>query len=194
MIEITPRLRHRHRARGLAHDDHGQSQRDERRLPARESEPGHIREEEVGEQAFEHGGGVRDVVGAPVLAEQEGGDGGEAGVVGCRGPVFEEVEEGERAEEEGDAPEGGGGGVEEEVEGEEESSAEGEAQEEGAEGDAGEGFGGLGEVGRVEGRCRLRSCGGGCGVLCVAVCGAVVVCGGRPCCLKKRCSGVEVEV
>ncbi len=110
MIEITPRLRHRHRPRGLAHDDHGQSQRYERRLAARESEPGHVGEEQVGEQALEHGGRVRDVVGAPVLTEQEGGDGGEAGVVGCCRPVFEEVEERERAEEEGNAPERGGGG------------------------------------------------------------------------------------
>lgn len=117
VVEVTPRLRHRHRPRTLTHDNHAEPQRHQRRLlPLRETQPGPIGEEEAGEQAFEHGGRVGDVVGAAVLAEQEGGDGGRARVVGCCCPVLEEVEEGEGAEEKGEAPERGGGG-EEEVEG-----------------------------------------------------------------------------
>lgn len=61
----------------------------------------------MGEETFEDGGAVGDVVGPAVGGEEVGGDGGEVGVVcGC-GVEFEEVEEGERREEEGDAPEGG---------------------------------------------------------------------------------------
>lgn len=51
-----------------------------------------------------------DRVGGPVLREQEGGDGCCGWVVAGCGPKFEEVEEGERGDEEGDAPEWGGGG------------------------------------------------------------------------------------
>lgn len=200
MIEVTPRLRHRHRPRALAHDDHRHSQRDENRLPPREPEPGRVREKEVGQQTFEDGGRVRDVVCPPVLAQQEGGDGGVPRVVGCCRPVLEEVEQRERAEEEGEAPERGGAG-QEEVQGEERRCAEGEAQEEGAQGDAGEGFRGVWEVGWVEGLCGWRLCGSGGRGRGVAVCGAVVIGGGRPCRSGERgggwvrgCWGFEVEV
>lgn len=126
MIEVTPRLRHRHRPGALAHDDHRHPQRDEDRLAPRESEPGPVRGKEVGQQTLEDGGRVRDVVRAPVLAQQEGGHGGVPRVVGCCRPVFEEVEERECAEEEGEAPKRGGAGYEE-VHGEERRCAEGEA-------------------------------------------------------------------
>ena len=94
-----------------------------------------------------------EVVGPTVGGEEEGGDGRMVRVVfGCD-PVFEEVEGAERAEEEGDAPEGVRGGDEDDCcEGR--GEAEGYAEEECAQGDAGEGFGPVGVVAAVEGRGR----------------------------------------
>lgn len=81
---------------------------------------------------------VRDVIGLPVLGEEESVYACSGGVVARCGVVFEEVEEGEGGEEVGEAPVGGlscGG----EVEGEQDGGAEGEAEEEGVEGYCGGG-------------------------------------------------------
>lgn len=68
----------------------------------------HLRVEIPPYAAFEKGAAMGYVVGASVLGEEEGGDGGGEGVVEGCGLVFEVVEEGEGGEEEGEAPEGGG--------------------------------------------------------------------------------------
>ena len=73
-----------------------------------------------------------NVVGFPVLSEEESVDARRCWVIARGGVIFEEVEEGEGGQEVGDAPVGGvscGG----EVEGEQDGSAEGEAEEEGVE-------------------------------------------------------------
>ena len=95
------------------------------------------------------------IVGRTILRQEEGSDSGAGGVRDSRDVVFEEVEEGERGEEEGGAPER----VledEKEEDSEAEGEAEGSAEEEGAEGDPREGLGLAGEVGWVEGRGRGR--------------------------------------
>ena len=69
------------------------------------------------------------VIRAPILRQEESGNGGGEGVVQRCDLVFEVVEEGEGGEEEGEAPEGGGDG-EGEVDGEKDGGAEGEAEEE----------------------------------------------------------------
>ena len=95
-------------------------------------------------------------VGGPVGGQEEGLDVGLRGVVGGRGPELEEVEGREGGEEEGEAPERGGGGEEDE-EGGYDARGEGGAEAEGADGYAGEG---LGLVRGVGGR-RERGVGGG---------------------------------
>ena len=106
VVEITARLRHGECARALADGDHHESNNKNGRgvrfglgeytlrPRRRRRRRGSRGEEKIGGDAFEQGGRVRDVVCAAVLAEEEGGDGGVAGVVGGCGPVFEEVEEG----------------------------------------------------------------------------------------------------
>lgn len=134
VVEVAPRLGHGERARGLP-DGHESQAENELDLDAEEDGPGPgevalVGVEGVGEEAFRRGGGVGEVVGPAVGGEEEGGDRGVAGVVGCCDVVFEEVEEAERGEEEGDAPEGRGGG-EAEREGERGGEAERGADEEG---------------------------------------------------------------
>ncbi len=87
---------------------------------------------------------VRDIVRAPVLAQQKCADVRGGGVIPRRRIVFQEMENGERREEKRGAPEWGRVGECEEGEGE--GCAEAETEEEGAEGDSGEGFRAMGTV------------------------------------------------
>ena len=63
-----------------------------------------------------------NIIRPPVLAQEEGPDIGNGGVVPCRDVVLEEVKQRECSEEEGDAPERGGRG------GEEDGGESGEAE------------------------------------------------------------------
>ena len=75
---------------------------------------------------------MRDVIGFPILGEEESVHACRCRVVARGGVVFEEVEEGEGGEEVWEAPVGGVGSGGE-VEGEQDGGAEGEAEEEGVE-------------------------------------------------------------
>lgn len=107
VVEVTAGLRHGERADTLA-DEHQQQPDDERQLRVRDGgRPLRVSrwEEEVGQETFDDGGAVRDVVRPPVRAEQEGRHGRMSRVVPRRDEVFEEVEQAERSQEEGHAPE-----------------------------------------------------------------------------------------
>ena len=95
---------------------------------------------EIGAQhAFVESERVSDVVRAPVLGQEEGGNGGSRGIVGGRGVVFQEVEEGEREHKKWRAPEGGL--YQKSEDGTGKGNAEGDAEDEGTQGNGGEGFG-----------------------------------------------------
>lgn len=64
-----------------------------------------MREKCIGDEKFGDGSAVRNVVCRTIAAEEEGGDRCFRGVVSCRGPKLEEMEDCERGDEEGNAPE-----------------------------------------------------------------------------------------
>lgn len=140
VVEGRAGLHHGRAADDLAHHDQAQPGQREERGRRHQRGPGAAGEQAVGDQALDGGGGVGDGVGGPVGRQEERGDVGLAGVVRGGGPELQEVEGGQRGEEEGEAPERGGR-PDEEDEGAGDADGEGDAQAKGAEGDAGQGFG-----------------------------------------------------
>lgn len=166
VVEAGSGVEHGGGADDLAGEDHGEAEEEGEKVEG----CGGGGEEGVPDEAFETAHCVGDGVGGPVGREEEGGDGGLGGVSRGRGPVLEEVEEGEGGDEEGDAPEGRAG-EEEGEEGGQEGGGEDGAEDEGAEGYAGEGHGlvgidGLEALGGAGGDVLL---GGGDGVSVVKV-------------------------
>lgn len=105
VIEVRPRLLHRHRADRLSHHHHQQSH-PQQHLSRGGGYPMPSWKEQIGEETLHHRGRMRDLVRRPVLAEQKAGHRGGTRVVRCGGPELEEVEGGEGGDEEGEAPEG----------------------------------------------------------------------------------------
>lgn len=130
VVEALPGLDHGGGADRLAHGRGHQTQQQEHGARV-QGRPGAAREQGVGQQALGEGDGVGDGVGRPVGGQEEGLDVGLRGVVGGRGPELEEVEGREGGEEEGNAPERGGG-EEQDEDGRDEARCEGEAETEGA--------------------------------------------------------------
>lgn len=94
MIEITARLHHGHRPGRLPRDNHAESETHPERVWRDRIALGGRKEKRV-QHAFEESERVSDIVRAPVLGEEEGGNRGGGGVV-CRGDiVFEKVEDSE---------------------------------------------------------------------------------------------------
>lgn len=173
VVEVRARRDHGGRTDNLA-GDHEEDTRAQQSVAEYGRKPGTVREEKVGEQAFEEGGCVGDVVFGAVLGQQEGGDLSGAGVVAGGGPELEEVEDAEDGEEGRNAPERGGlekQGVEGQGDGEHEHGA----QEKGPRCYACEGLGlprqVLGIVGIESGREFTLACGGLLQVdLCMMIC------------------------
>lgn len=106
MIEIAARLHHCHRPSRLSRDNHAEAKAD----------PEHVQRDHIAlgrrekirvQHAFEKSERVGDVVRAPVLGEEEGGNRGGRGVVHCSDIVLEKVENSECKQEKRRTPERG---------------------------------------------------------------------------------------
>lgn len=101
VVEVGAGLGHCYRSDDLTEEDEREADGDDDWM-VQAGLP--VREEEGGDEAFEQRGGVGGVVAASVGAEEEGGDGGVGNVVSGGDVELEEVEEGDRGEEEGGSP------------------------------------------------------------------------------------------
>ncbi|KHN99672.1 uncharacterized protein MAM_02525 [Metarhizium album ARSEF 1941] len=139
VVEALARGQHGHAPHHLPSHDHHQAREHQGRAQPRRG-PVPARKHGVGQHAFHTGYRVGDGVRGPICREQEGVDRGLGGVGRGGGPELEEVERGQGAEEEGDAPERRGRQGQDECRGQQ-AEGRGEAEGEGAQGHAGEGRG-----------------------------------------------------
>lgn len=138
MIEIAARLHHCHRSGRLSRDNHAEAEADPQHVQRDQVALGRRKEIRV-QHAFEKSERVGDIVRAPVLGEEEGGDRGGRGIVQGGDKVFEKVEDSECEQEKRRTPERGLFLKGKECS--EEGDAEASAEEESAQRDGGGGFG-----------------------------------------------------
>lgn len=106
MIKIAARLHHCHRPSRLSRDNHAEAEADPEHVQRDHIALGRRKEIRV-QRAFEKSERVGDVVCAPVLREEEGGNRGGRRVVHCGDIVLEKVENSECKQEKRQTPERG---------------------------------------------------------------------------------------